>query len=222
MAYSKPCQFPYDVYDYKCDSKHAPIVRWIHYWKSSFLHANIIKCEHLETFKCSICQCYPRDPIKLTRCGHIFCRRCAFSKLDDIIFFQSAHCAICNVVYYYYQMPLLSDIDEKLFTQYNSALISCVHGCGKVASPSRIQKHEYWNCERREVMCPFTECPDIMKQSELAAHIEECEFMRIYCVSCNRDYTIENQKEWCNCSQDNSHDENGHPFYNFKSCAYDW
>ncbi len=221
MTCSKPFYIPFDHYDYKCDSKHVPIVRWFHYWKSSFLPANIIKCEHLETFKCSMCQCSPRDPIKVSGCGHIFCRRCAFSKFPKNDYY-SAHCANCEGYYHYWDILLLKEADEKLFTQYNSALISCVHGCGKVASPSKIQKHEYWKCELREVVCPFKECPDIMKQSELAAHVEECDYKLIYCDTCNKDYTPENLKEWCTCSPDHSHDENGHPFYLFKSDYYDW
>ena len=219
MALFQPNHVPFDDYSYKCDSNHVPIIRWTDYWKSSFIPANIIKCEHLETFKCSICQCYPRDPIKVSGCGHIFCRRCAFSRFTKDCF--STHCAICKCSYHYWDIPLLKEADEKLYTQYNSALISCVHGCGKVASPSKIQRHEYWKCELREVVCAFKECRDIMKQSELAAHVEDCEYRYIYCDLCEKHYMLEYQHELCKCSDDHSHDENGHPFYRFKS-SYDW
>ena len=155
-----------------------PLLRSKNYKIASFDLNKVSTSENISLLTCNLCKGYPREPIKLCSCGHLFCFRCYYhqlKRLDDHVFGCSRHpstCPQCNLVYGLFDIYMLSESDPTLFQKILSARVTCANGCGAVASPVDMQDHELWQCALRPVQCSNIDCEEILPAKEMDAHLD--------------------------------------------------
>jgi len=149
---------------------------------------------------CMICNGIPRAPIMLKKCGHIGCSDCLLEnyrirKLPENArmydFKSDVGCPVCAVPY----------SGESMLRYENwgvipKAMLACVQvRCPGTKSTRGIEcswkghvpllvNHEKYECPRRQVKCPMTECQFVGPIATVQEHYEVCDKVAIHCPTC--------------------------------------
>lgn len=127
--------------------------------------------------KCSLCKRLYRDPVISVKCGHTFCRICAFKAIHCPI--DEQHCDTTQLV-----------VNRLVVGQIEDLLIHCQYGVTKTTNdyepdPSGCQEHILLgNRDEHESVCVFApvHCPNNnsrcgkFRKCELGQHLEVCQF----------------------------------------------
>ncbi|XP_071091952.1 E3 ubiquitin-protein ligase TRAF7-like isoform X1 [Haliotis cracherodii] len=125
---------------------------------------------------CPICKTLYRDPVINIRCGHTFCRKCAFSTTHCPV--DNAHCDTSQLVI---NRLVVGQIDDlRIFCRYGlikdgDAWQEDPSGCTEKIQFGKRQEHET-DCLFAIVRCPNAEECGTFRRSELQRHLQQCTF----------------------------------------------
>ena len=109
-------------------------------------------------WKCQVCLCLPRNPVSLTRCGHVFCEHCILhvhktqnaERMNKIW----ATCPICRVDFSRDQLLKVDNWPILVRSMWKLIRVKCAApGCDFVSGPATVIAHEDKACDYRDV--PF-------------------------------------------------------------------
>ena len=168
-----------------------PVLRNIHYGTERFEIgydlSNVIGDVQRVNMQCSICLNFPRYPIELRRCGHVFCYLCVLRNISANMprsYTEGAPCPICKTDYFVSGIIPFGRSSQALLNLYNSFDVRCVYNCGNVSSPRMMHEHENWQCPLRPVACINHGCGAVLTDQQMMAHLDTCPLRSVYCNSC--------------------------------------
>ncbi|GFN89814.1 E3 ubiquitin-protein ligase traf7-like [Plakobranchus ocellatus] len=153
--------------------------------------------------KCPICGGLYKDPVINIKCGHTFCRICAFSTTRCPI--DESHCDTNQIV-----------VNRLVVGQIEDLQIYCRHGlaknktgewdlaldsCSEIISYGRRSEHE-GNCLFALVKCPYSERCAQMRKKDLEQHKKycdqiQCKFLKQGCTCRGTLKKIEEHSKIC-------------------------
>ncbi|XP_041376472.1 E3 ubiquitin-protein ligase TRAF7-like isoform X2 [Gigantopelta aegis] len=133
--------------------------------------------------KCPVCLNLYSDPVINVRCGHTFCRKCAFATTKCPV--DNTHCDTSQLV-----------INRLVVGQIEDLLIHCQYGlkkndgewildpngCQEVIELGKRQEHE-GSCGFADVSCPNSNLCRGIKKHNVENHLKNCQFV----PCCNKD-----------------------------------
>ena len=156
--------------------------------ESGFAPEKVINIAQHAHFICHICKGFPRYPVELKKCGHIYCRFCIFRVLREqnlrCFAMVNAPCPLCKGEFGSSDVLDIKKTSVCLYNLYNSTDIRCTYGCTRICSPSAMMEHETWVCRRRPVLCPHSNCTYQAPDEDMDQHLEQCPRRIIYCHKC--------------------------------------
>ena len=178
-----------------------PILRSVDKECDSGFESNLVVGFHDNCpFICSICKGFPRYPIELSNCGHIFCYDC-FSKIRSALDGNgqgiSKKCPNCRKIFSIYEIINFEMTSPALNNIYNSYEIRCLYKCGHISSPKAMIKHETMECKNRPVLCTSNRCHTILTDEQMQIHLDECTKRFVYCKKCRLPKIVNNKEHQC-------------------------
>ena len=162
-------------------------------YEQGFEEKLLINSEYADCFQCAICQCIPRQPVSIKQCGHCFCECCIEKQLDSqskqSTGYSGHHvklnCQICKVSYTGKDLTPFEQLPVPLRKAYRLMKLKCPYGCPFTGDPQKMDEHQGYDCELREVKCPSIGCEVILPFHLLRdQHIAPCDMLMIYCTKC--------------------------------------
>lgn len=144
-------------------------------------------------YQCSICQGYPRRPVSLMKCGHLFCESCLKSLFDTSSwlhphaidnFDRTTFCPMCKKEFSILEVYVFDAFQQWPKCLYLSITIQCPYECGFSGNAIQVDDHQVFHCKKRTVACPHLDCTVQLKAEEMEKHVFECDFRRIFCKIC--------------------------------------
>ena len=182
----KPNGFPIQrSVDQECDTG----------WDTNYIVEFHDKCP----FICSICKGFPRYPIELKQCGHIFCYFCIakVKRTNENGFPLPKKCPNCRVYFSKYDIVTFAMTSAALNGIYSSYDIRCPYECGHISSPKAMIEHETMECKHRPVLCTSHGCHKVLPDDEMQQHLVECTKRFVYCTKCRLPMVVNNKNHKC-------------------------
>src|SRR5579871_6729168 len=142
-----------------------------------------------EGFKCGICYCIPREPVKHPYCKHLFCAPCICTAIQSKCWknniFINYSCSNCRHEFSENEQILINLPGFKPWAKrmWENIIIKC--SCGQKLSFSDFKEHEKYFCENRLVKCPAEGCSEKMEFKRFWEHYKSCPKHLIYCTNSN-------------------------------------
>ena len=144
-------------------------------------------------FMCSICEGFPRHPITLRKCGHLFCELCIKEQFDrnskvapPFMTLRNAPCPSCTNRFMLGDIKLFEDFDLWAQGVYKATILNCPYGCGFSGNAFDVDHHQVYQCRRRKVQCPNEGCGHVLPACDMELiHFATCPNLRIHCHDCN-------------------------------------
>ena len=151
-------------------------------------------------FVCSICRGFPRYPIELRECGHIFCYFCIAKvkrSTNETGIRLPKKCPNCRVYFTKYDIINFEMASAALRSIYSTYEIRCPYQCGYVSSPKAILKHETMDCKYRPVLCTSHGCHTVLPDEQMQQHLAECTKRFVHCNKCRLPMVVNNVNHKC-------------------------
>ena len=169
--------------------------------ESGYQPEKVINIDQHTHFICQICKGYPRYPVELRKCGHLYCRFCIFRVLRQhnlhSFTLADAGCPLCKEMFCSADVLDIKKTSVCLYNLYNSTDIRCTYGCTHICSPSAMLEHETWICRRRPVICPNSNCTYQTPDEDMDHHLENCARRIIYCNKCRLPKRASEEHDCC-------------------------
>ena len=143
-------------------------------------------------FMCSICEGFPRRPITLKKCGHLFCELCIKDHFDHnskvaapFMTLRNATCPSCTTRFMLGDIKLFEEFDLWAQGVYKCTILNCPYGCGFTGNAFEVDKHQVYTCRRRKIACPNEGCGHVLPACDMEAlHFSTCPNLRVFCHEC--------------------------------------
>lgn len=144
-------------------------------------------------YQCSICQGFPRHPVSLMKCGHLFCECCLKGLFDTSSWLhphaldgyeRTAFCPMCKMEFTTFDVFIFEAMQQWSKSLFLSITIQCPYECGFNGNAKQVDEHQVFRCPKRIVACPHLDCPARIKSEEMEKHFPECDFRRVFCNNC--------------------------------------
>lgn len=161
----------------------------------------LVKCgKDACPFICSICLGLPKFPVEILSCGDTFCFDCIgaliLRNIEEHSIYNSGRCPNCKDLFETKDIQAFEEVSKALYRVYTSIDVSCSYGCGLITSTKSLVKHEMWECRKRPVKCP-NGCNKVLPDTEMEAHLDECEHRLVYCNKCKLPKILSEKKHAC-------------------------
>ena len=142
---------------------------------------------------CTICKGFPRRPVTLDACGHLFCEPCLKMWFETrarphttwMAATMTAPCPLCRT--HFQKGEILTwDIWQKWAQlSYNAQVVRCPFLCGFEGTASRVDEHQVRECSKRKIDCPVDGCP-VRGSAEWIEkeHFQRCPGLQVFCAKC--------------------------------------
>jgi hypothetical protein len=143
-------------------------------------------------YVCSICRGVPRQPVILTRCGHIGCCRCMMDniKLRSGIVKDCSPCPVCRRIYRREECIPFEKWQLLAQAVFKAIRVRCPSVCpeGKpcefVGSIMDLTAHERNECPHRVIKCPNHDCDVMAEECKVRKHFPRCPSLAVHCSTC--------------------------------------
>jgi hypothetical protein len=136
--------------------------------------------------KCTVCLGVPREPVMLIECGHIFCETCIKKVIqpDDWPYF---HCPTCRSANNFTSGLARREKWPCLMRQIWSIMrVRCKFCQTFLGSPSEVDYHERWKCEKRIINGAYVCCSSFVGTiDQVVEHVLNCPHVLVCCLGCN-------------------------------------
>ena len=144
------------------------------------------------TSLCAICQGYPRRPVSLDICGHLFCEPCIkrwyqIRASPHGLFgtVKTAPCPVCREAFQIGEILTWELWQKWAQLVFNAKVVRCPFECGFQGTASDVDHHQVRECAKRKIDCPLDGCR-VRGQAEWIEkeHFPRCPMMHVYCPKC--------------------------------------
>ena len=116
-------------------------------------------------FQCSICQELCREPMYLSRCGHVYCSACFVQ--FTIKTHNNRQCAVCRTPFNentIVNIALKNVLLERIFKTID---VRCQNNCGYTGNGFDLYQHQVEQCPKRLIQCPNERCTVVIEAANL-------------------------------------------------------
>ena len=141
---------------------------------------------------CVICRGFPRRPVTLDVCGHLFCEPCintwfetSGARHNRWGHIMIAPCPTCRTSFQAGEIITWELWQKWAQLTYNAQVVMCPFECGFRGTASEVDHHQVRECAKRKIDCPVDGCrvrgpADYIEK----VHFRRCPFLKIYCTKC--------------------------------------
>lgn len=128
-----------------------------------------------ESLICPLCSKVLESPVR-GRCGHTFCAPCLQSAAR-----RGRDCTKCGGALGTGSVESSDSVEEALALRLAKLSIRCTLGCDEVMEYGQLPRHTQEDCPHRTVGCEHRGCGVQCSLSELAEHMETCDYRLVEC-----------------------------------------
>ena len=135
---------------------------------------------------CSVCNGFPRTPIRLVKCGHVLCTFCdnRYYHIRSLL----KQCPLCRTEFNRLrQSEFLRYADWSAYEKamHDNSTHNCISpGCTFSGDKCAIMSHLQFECKGRWISCPNLGCTIQGTCSYVEQHYNGCEYFRRECSKC--------------------------------------
>ena len=143
---------------------------------------------------CTICKGFPRSPVGLKECPHLFCDYCISTHHKKYTEPQHpggirkilAPCPACRTDFAIHQIQDFVEFQPWAQHMIKNVEVRCPNiTCGFKGNTFEVDAHQVYRCPMRLVECPNIGCGTVQPEYMMKAwHFEHCQYMRITCKKC--------------------------------------
>jgi hypothetical protein len=142
---------------------------------------------------CNICKRFPRRPVYLKGCNHVFCETCIRTAYETATApkpagepAEVAKCPSCRDPYELEKVRYFEQWPAILQRIWKEKEVRCPNSCGFKGDFSEVDEHEVYRCPRRLVHCPSDGCHYEDEAGHLETeHLPTCPHLRQHCRTCH-------------------------------------
>ena len=141
---------------------------------------------------CTICLGYPRRPVTLDICGHLFCEPCISAWFKTRAtqrsmwgVLKTAPCPLCRTSFQAGEVLTWELWQKWAQLTYNAQVVRCPFQCGFQGTAAEVDYHQVRECSKRKIDCPVNGCR-VRGPAEYIEkhHFPRCPLLEVYCAKC--------------------------------------